>query len=252
MIKENKALSLDDPQTTLQHREMILNKPFLKKIYVQWYESFKDFTTKLPSGKLLEIGSGGGFLKDLMPNIITSDIMPLPTCDMTFSAEKMPLESNEYAAIFMLNVLHHIPNCENFFKEAERLLMPGGVIYMIEPANTLFSRLIYKNFHHEPFMPSSPVWQIAGTGPLSDANGAIPWMVFQRDYDKFEKLYPTLKLVKFKEHTPYKYLLSGGLSMKSLVPAWSFGLIDVIEKITAPLAPLNGMFNTIIVKKISK
>jgi SAM-dependent methyltransferase len=252
MIKEKKELSLDDPETTVQHGQMILKKPFLKKIYTQWYNSFKDYTITLPDGKMLEIGSGGGFLKELIPDIITSDIMPLPGCDMTFSAEEMPLKDNEFSAIFMLNVLHHIPNCENFFKEAERMLLPGGVIYMIEPANTLFSRFIYKNFHHEPFMPESKVWQIAGTGPLSDANGAIPWLVFKRDYATFEKMYPNLKLVKFQEHTPYKYLLSGGLTMKSLVPSWGFGLIDLMEKITSPIAPFNGMFNTIIVKKISK
>ena len=38
-----------------------------------------------------------------------------------------------------------------FLVELERCLKPGGKIVMIEPANTRFSRLIFRRFHHEMF-----------------------------------------------------------------------------------------------------
>jgi SAM-dependent methyltransferase len=84
------------------------------------------------------------FLKEIYPSVITSDIMPLSVCDMQFSAHEMPFENNSLKAIFMLNVLHHIPDNEQFLQEAQRTLQKGGFIYMIEPANTFFSRFIYK------------------------------------------------------------------------------------------------------------
>ena len=42
-----------------------------------------------------------------------------------------------------------------------------------------------KNFHHETFNPEGD-WKIPGTGPMSDANGALPFIVFERDKEKFE------------------------------------------------------------------
>lgn len=242
---------LDDPNTTLEHRNLILKKEFLKRIYTEWYNGFKNYITTLPQGNLLEIGSGGGFLKDVIPNVTTSDIMPLSCCDMTFNAEKMPFEDNTHSAIFMLNVLHHIPNCENFFNEAQRILKKGGVIYMIEPANTPIARLIYQNLHHEPFDPKRNEWQIINSkGPLSDANGAIPWIVFKRDIDKFHQKYSSLKLKEFTYHTPYRYLLSGGLSKPSIVPYSFYSFIQILEWFNTPFNSFNALFNTIIVEKI--
>ena len=28
---------LDDPRRTIHHKEIILSKPFLKKLYIEWY-----------------------------------------------------------------------------------------------------------------------------------------------------------------------------------------------------------------------
>ena len=57
-----KSLSVDDPRTTEARRRIILEKPFLRRIYSEWYDQIG---AALPSGPgaVLEIGSGGGFLK---------------------------------------------------------------------------------------------------------------------------------------------------------------------------------------------
>lgn len=247
----NEHLShLDLPETTLEHRNIILNKPFLKRIYVEWYTAFKNYSEQQSlTGKIVEIGSGGGFIKDVYPHVITSDIMPLSVCDMQFSAEQMPFENNSVKAIFMLNVLHHIPDNEKFFREAQRVLKKDGFIYMIEPATTWFSKFIYKNFHHEPFDEKREDWKFESKGPLSDANGAIPWIIFKRDYQKFKNYFPELELTAFTYHTPIKYLLSGGLSKPNLVPYFLFGCISFIEKILSPFNSKIALFQTIIVSK---
>ena len=54
-LKEQKATNLDAPETTLQHREIILRKPFLKKIYLTWYSTFLKALPELPEGKIVEI-----------------------------------------------------------------------------------------------------------------------------------------------------------------------------------------------------
>src|SRR6187402_25446 len=127
---------LDDPKATLAHRDIILQKPFLKKLYNDWYDVFIKKAKEIKTGKYLEIGSGGGFLKEVFPEVITSDILNLPGVDQVFSAEELPFKENELASIMMLNVFHHIPKPYLFLKEAERTLVKGGKIIMIEPANS--------------------------------------------------------------------------------------------------------------------
>ena len=249
MFKYEKKYDLDDPRTTLYHKEIIKNKLFLKKLYISWYQQQIAYAGKNNFGKKnLEIGSGGGFLKEVFPDVITSDILELG-CDMTFPGEKMPFENNSLNSVMMLNVLHHIPDTEGFLKEAFRVLTSGGRIIMIEPANTPFSRFIYKNFHHEPFLPEAKEWKVDPGNPLSNSNQALPWIVFERDVKIFNEKFPELKVTEIKYHTPFAYLISGGVSFKALVPSWSFGIIRGIEKLLSPFSKYIGMFVTIVVEK---
>ena len=249
-FREKKDTNLDAPETTLQHREIILRKGFLKNIYIHWYLSFLRQIDGLPNGKVVEIGSGGGFMKELDDRIITSDILPFAHCDMTFSAEKMPFEDASLSAIFMIDVLHHLPNSKNFFAEAERVLKKGGKIIMIEPANTAFSRFIFQKFYHENFDPAAKDWSFPTTGPLSGANGALPWIIFTRDYASFSELFPTLEKEKRALHTPFAYLVSGGLTFKALLPGFLYPIFLGFELLLYPFYRWIAMFQTIVVRKI--
>ena len=83
---------LDDPAVSLLHAEIIQRKPFLRKIYVDFYKQFAKAVSD-PEGKVLvELGSGGGFIKEIIGNVITSDILELPNVDRVFSAIGMPFE----------------------------------------------------------------------------------------------------------------------------------------------------------------
>jgi SAM-dependent methyltransferase len=247
-LKHVDQYSLDDPSRTLLHRDIILTKPFLKKLYEEWYAIFVKTAASLPEGVLVELGSGGGFLKEVLPQVITSDILALPNCDTQFSALDMPFEAETVSAIFMVDVFHHIPDSEKFLTEAERVLKPGGKIVMVEPANSVWGRFIYKNFHHEPFEPVSN-WTIPSSGPMSGANGALPWIVFERDRATLDRKFPRLAVKSIRYHTPLRYLLSGGVSMRPLVPDWSFAAFRGIESLLKPVSRQFSMFQTIEVVK---
>ena len=248
-LKEEKESSLDAPETTLMHRQIILKKIFLKKLYISWYKSILKNTEGTPEGIILEIGSGGGFMKDIDNRVVTSDILPFPHCDMTFSATEMPFGNQSVSVICMIDVLHHIPESDKFFNEAQRILKPGGKIIMIEPANTLFSRFIYQNFHHENFDPLAREWTFMTSGPLSGANGALPWIIFKRDKNMFRDKFKLLQIESLKLHTPFIYLISGGLTFKSLLPGWMYTPFIIFEKLFTPFYIFIAMFQTIIIQK---
>ena len=217
------------------HAEIVQKKLFLKRVYIDFYQTFKQTISEPEKKVLVEVGSGGGFIKDIIPNVITSDVLELTSVDMVFSATNMPFENSTIDAFFMVNVLHHITNPRLFFAEALRCLRVSGKIVMIEPANTWWSRFIYKNFHHELFDPQAG-WELEKFSPPSSANGAIPWVIFSRDREVFEKEFSSLRIVAIHNHTPIRYLLSGGLTLHQLVPSFSYPLIKVIEYALSHLA----------------
>lgn len=243
--------NLDDVETTLLHAKIIQDKPFLRKLYADFYNIFKESIPESSrNGLFVELGSGGGFIKKVIPNAVTSDVLDLPNVDKHFSALDMPFGNNSVDAYFMIDVLHHINDATAFFKEMDRTLKAGGKIIMIEPANTSWGRFIYQNFHHETFDPSGG-WGFEKTGPLSSANGAIPWIIFYRDRKQFEQQFPMLKITVLKPHTPFRYLISGGVSMRQLLPSFLYGAVKGLEIILSPFNKYIGMFLTIEINKIS-
>ncbi len=249
-IPQTRAVTdLDDPAATLLHAGIIKSKPFLRNLYTEFYNQFKESVPDSQGKLLVELGSGGGFIKEIIGNVVTSDILDLPNVDKVFSSSRMPFNDGSVDAFFMFDVLHHITDPRAFFTEALRCLNIGGKVVMIEPANTLWSRFIYKNFHHECFDPQGG-WTLEGTGPLSQGNGAIPWIIFCRDRVIFESEFPSLRIVRMRNHTPLRYLLSGGLTLRQLVPSFTYPLVKAAEYLLSPLNNWLGMFQTTELKKV--
>lgn len=246
----NEMNDLDDPQTTILRAKIIQENIFLKNLYTDSYLTFKE-SLNLPKGKrkLVELGSGGGFIKKVIPDVITSDVIKLPDVDLHFSATHMPFKNESIDRFFMLNVIHHIYDPKLFFNEVDRCLKKNGKLIAIEPANTLWGRFVYTYFHYEDFNPKGG-WTLKSQKALSDANGAIPWIIFIRDREKFEKLFPRLKILKIFPHTPIQYVVSGGLSYRQLLPSWTYPAVKGIEKLASPLSQHTGMFYTIEIEKV--
>ncbi len=122
---------------------------------------------------------------------------------------------------------------------------------MIEPWVTKWSRFVYGRFHHEPFEPEAAEWTLQRTGPLSGANGALPWMVFARDRERFARDHREWRIHSITIQMPLLYLLSGGVSLRSLSPGWSYGIWRAVERLLAPQMNRLGMFARIVIERVS-
>ncbi len=221
-------LGLDDPATTTHRADLLRRRAYLQQLYRHWYALL---IAELPAvtGRVLELGSGGGFLKDLLPEVITSDVLPIPTVERVLDARDLPFGDASLRSIVGTNVLHHIPEIERFFDEASRVLVRGGRLIFIEPWPTSWSLLIYRHFHHEPFDPAAG-WEIPPGGPLTAANGALPWIMFERDRDLFHARFPRLKVIQPRRIMPFSYLACGGIGRALTLPKAMFALIRTFEK----------------------
>lgn len=244
-----RGLDVDDPRTTALRARIIREKGFLERIYREWYATIHGH---LPEGEgpVVELGAGAGFLRELIPDLIASDVFPARGTSLAADAGALPFRDGTLRAIVMTNVLHHLPAPAEFLHEASRALRPGGRIIALEPWVTPWSTLVYRNLHHEPFDPRAPEWRTQGVGPLSRANGALPWMMMQRDRDRLAREYPALQLDVVQPTMPIRYLLSGGLASRLSAPAWSFGLVRALERLGGALAQRGAMFAYIVLTRI--
>ena len=83
--------------------------------------------------------------------------------------------------------------------------------------------------------PRGPQWEFPQTGPLSGANGALPWILFVRDRERFERDFPMWRVQSIRPIMPFRYLVSGGVSLRSLTPGWSFEIWSALEKCASPV-----------------
>jgi SAM-dependent methyltransferase len=123
------------------------------------------------------------------------------------NGQALPFATGSLRAIVMTDVLHHIPAPRRFFQEAARCIQPGGVISMIEPWVTPWSKFIYAHLHHEPFDASVQEWTFPAGGPLSGANGAFPWILFARDLAQFQHEFPMWQIIAIHPMMPILYLV---------------------------------------------
>jgi SAM-dependent methyltransferase len=216
-----RSLDINDPRTTDLRRDIIHSNRFLWRIYDEWYRMIAGCVPEGP-GRVFELGSGAGFLKQYIPDLITSEVFACSDIQLVLDAREIPFSSGSLKAIAMVDVLHHVPEPGLFLLEAQRCLRPGGRIVMIEPWVSTWSRVIYTHLHHEPFEPDAPHWTFPESGPLSGANGALPWIIFQRDRRQFETEFSSLEIESVKPFMPFRYLVSGGVSMRQLIPEATF------------------------------
>ena len=89
---------------------------------------------------VLEIGSGRGYLQDVANNYTGLDLSPNVArfYRKTFvlgSATAMPFPDNSFDGIWSIWVFEHVPNPEQAFREARRVMRDKGVLYLLPEWN---------------------------------------------------------------------------------------------------------------------
>ncbi|MBC7928511.1 MAG: class I SAM-dependent methyltransferase [Bryobacteraceae bacterium] len=234
------GLEMGSPEWFAAQRRMIQEKPLIRRCYDLWYSRLLRDADSVPASRKLtvvELGSGSSYIKRLRPAVITSDIAE-GVADMVIDGRELPFPDHSVAALLLTHVFHHIPNVHAFFSESLRVLVPGGVISMVECTHTPFARLFFGRIHPEPFNDRATEWAFPSKGRMLDSNQALSWIVFERDLGRFRTLYPTLVLERWAYLPWFSYLLSGGVNLRSAVPPLLEGVVARLDNILLPLDPM--------------
>ena len=223
-----------------RHRRVWEQKPVLRRIYNEEFFS-RLLSAKTSGGVSVEVGGGPGFFKQLLPSVISTDLVSCPWLDVVADAQALPFQTSSVTNVFGLDVLHHLAAPMKFLKEAERVLIPGGRLVLVEPWITPFSYLIYNYFHQEECDFSARPWEandgeIPQTKKALDGNPALPYLMFRtRNRQKTLAELPGFSLVATEPFCLFAYLLSFGFKATNLLPESLYPAVSAFERHTLPL-----------------
>lgn len=91
---------------------------------------------KLKDQRVLEVGSGRGYLQDVVANYTGLDISSSVARFyhkkfVLGSATAMPFPDNSFDGLWSVLVFEHVPNPEQAFLEARRVTRDGGVLFLL-------------------------------------------------------------------------------------------------------------------------
>jgi SAM-dependent methyltransferase len=200
-------------------REIMRTKPSLRRVYERVYGKMLDAAnTYVPGARVcVELGSGGGFLAEIAPNVVTSDVRVVTGLDVVYDAQDAPLRSESVDVVFAMHVIHHIPRVRRFFAELVRLLRPGGALIAVEPYWSPLAKLMYKHMHPEPFDERAEAWEFESTRAMS-SNQAMSYLILERDRTTFERQFPAFEIIELGAFGGPSYLLTGGTWKRKLLP----------------------------------
>jgi SAM-dependent methyltransferase len=225
-------------KTLLRHRGVWEQKPGLRRVYNEEFFA-RLLASRKAGGTCIEVGAGPGFFKQLLPEVISTDLVCTPWLDVVADAQKLPFRNDSVTNVFGLDVLHHIAAPLAFLQEVERLLALGGRLILVEPWITPFSYLVYRCFHDCDL--SVLPWkaddrQSVPSKKAFDGNAAIPYLLFagQNRAMTFGSL-PRLTPKVIEPFCLFAYLLSFGFKSLDLLPESLYPGISKFERATLPL-----------------
>lgn len=119
-------------------------------MYRRFYEEIATYINPTLKGYTVEVGSGMGNVKEVIPDCITTDLFPNPWLDRVEDAYDLSFSANSVANLILFDVWHHLEYPGIALDEFRRVLRVGGRLILFEPAVSWFGRVVYGLFHHEP------------------------------------------------------------------------------------------------------
>ncbi len=249
-----REVDIDSTQRLQIHRKILLEKKLTREVFFEFYRVLLDAEARCfsaASGVRLEIGAGTSLMSELDPGVLSTDVVAGPFTDQVVDAMAMPFADGEVKSVFAINCFHHFPDPYKFFEELERVCAPGGGALIIDPYYGPLAGMLYKDlFPDETFDKTGPAVNDPTRGPMSDANQALSYIVFERERAAFDLRFPGLEIVEGAPLSNYvRYLASGGINFRQLVPDFATPALKGLEFALKPIQKLFALHHYIVVRR---
>ncbi|MGI9318482.1 MAG: class I SAM-dependent methyltransferase [bacterium] len=242
-----------------QHQEEInLNqqrwdqKPLLQRVYRQFYQ---DIASQISGvGDLcVEIGSGIGNIKEVIPNCRRTDIFDHPWLDAVENAYDLSFSSGSVSDVILFDVFHHLRYPGEALVEFQRVLMPRGRLLIFEPCVSALGRVVYGPMHPEPLGLNLPItWQ----APERWDPRSMDYYAAQGNaWRLFVKKNPLPELDGWSVHairrsSAFSYVTSGGYSGPQLYPQMAYPIMRAVDRLLDVLPALFATRLLVVLQKL--
>lgn len=227
-------------------------KPLLQEIYRGFYlEIATELRRDLP-GETVEIGSGIGNLKNVVPDAVATDLFPNPWLDRIENAYALSFPDGSIANLILFDVWHHLQYPGTALAEFHRVLTPGGRLVIFDPAMGLLGRIVYGLFHHEPLGLRDEIcwWAPAGFSPddmtYYAAQGNAQRVFFSEEWVSRLRDW---QVVRKRLLAAVSYVASGGFSGRQLYPRSLLPVFRAIDKIAGCVPALFATRSLVVLEK---
>ena len=241
-------MNAGEPLPVVQHdveiqsnRQAWQRKPLLQAVYRRFHELIASRLDRSVPGTIVELGSGMGSIKDVIPECVTTDLFPNPWLDRQENAYSLSFAEGSVSNLILFDVWHHLRYPGTALKEFRRVLAPGGRVIIFDPAMSWTGRLIYGLFHHEPLGMRLPLtWDAPAGFKPADSDYFAAQGAATRDFWRLEAPQRLAggDIIEARPLPSFEYFATGGFSGPQLGGPAVFGLWRGLDRILAPFPTL--------------
>jgi SAM-dependent methyltransferase len=223
-----------------QHQEEILlnqaywqKKPLLRVIYREFHRLIAAQLSGLDDPFVVELGSGIGNIKEVIPHCLRTDLFPNPWLDQVENAYRLSFADESVSDLILFDVFHHLRYPGTALREFARVLKPNGRVLVFDPCISALGALVFGPLHHEPIAYRDAIvwdapagWDAAQTDYYA-AQGNATRVFFGREGSGLPNGW---KIVHRQRFSAIAYIASGGYSKPQLYPDGFYPLLRGLEK----------------------
>jgi len=209
-------------------------KPSLRKSYRLFHQLIASNLSGLTTGSLVELGSGIGNIKDVIPNCLRTDLFPNPWLERIENAYALSFESASVSDLILFDVFHHLRYPGTALEEFYRVLTPRGRVLIFEPHISLLGAIVFGLFHDEPIALYDPMEWFA---PPSWTPDQIDYYAAQGNATRifirgeFSERLTNWRIIKTAQLSAISYVATGGYTKPSLYPNAAYPLVRILDRI---------------------
>jgi SAM-dependent methyltransferase len=226
-------------------QEILLNqrywqkKPILKTIYREFHSLIAAQLSGLAEPLVVELGSGIGNIKEVIPHCLRTDLFANPWIDQVENAYRLSFGDGTVSDLILFDVFHHLRYPGTALREFERVTRPGGRVLIFDPCISALGMLVFGALHPEPVAYGDAiVWDAPqGWSPTQTdyyaAQGNATRIFFGRERTRLPERWNVLHRKRF---AALAYVASGGYSKPQLYPDRFYPFLRRVDQVL-DLAP---------------
>lgn len=224
-------------------------KPVLRRAYRDFHRRIAAHLDASLQGTIVELGSGIGNIRDVIPQCLRTDLFPNPWIDQVENVYLLSFKDGECSHVILFDVFHHLRHPRTALRECRRVLMPGGRLILFEPYISLAGRIVYGPLHHEPIgfaraiEPDAPPSFTVDQDSYYAAQGNATRIFWKGEHREVLDGWDVLARERIGA---WPYALTGGYSKPQLYPEALYGVLSAFDALVS-LVPRLSALRTLVV-----